>query len=333
MAVNGDDLNRLIELTYAGVEDGAQWSALLTQLARALHAERVEVESEPDPGRAPMSGVRSATGFRFEDDASDPRMLRCALVSCGEATTLTVRWTAAGPAGSARAVRLCRALLPHLARARHLHRRVSAVEAGREAAEAVLEFLPLGIVLLGPDGRVVGLNCRAADLLDRRDGLTIAGGRLSAHPAAVDAELRRLCGMAGSGGVLSIRRRSCVQPLSLTVVPLGAAPGADRRCERPAAVAFLGDPDVKLRPLSGVLATLYGLTPREASIVARLVDGETVADISRSLDVTLNTVRTHLKRAYSKTGTSGQSSLLRLVLLGVSLAQCHPIAGRRSRAA
>jgi len=45
-----------------------------------------------------------------------------------------------------------------------------------------------------------------------------------------------------------------------------------------------------------------GLTPREAEVLARMADGDDVADIARHLDVQPTTVRKHLERIYRKLG-------------------------------
>lgn len=58
----------------------------------------------------------------------------------------------------------------------------------------------------------------------------------------------------------------------------------------------------------------HGLTRAEARVAARLAEGMAVPDIARDLRVTVETVRTHLKRAYGKTGARRQAELVRIVL-------------------
>lgn len=62
-----------------------------------------------------------------------------------------------------------------------------------------------------------------------------------------------------------------------------------------------------------VLRTLFDLTPMEARIATLVGKGEGPAAISQSLDISINTVRTHLKHAYAKTRTSDQLGLGGLV--------------------
>lgn len=58
----------------------------------------------------------------------------------------------------------------------------------------------------------------------------------------------------------------------------------------------------------------YGLTHAEARVAARLGRGLAVKEIAAELHVGVETVRTHLKRVYAKTGTRRQAELVRLVL-------------------
>lgn len=51
-----------------------------------------------------------------------------------------------------------------------------------------------------------------------------------------------------------------------------------------------------------------------------LVQGLSVSEISESLEVTSNTVRTHLKRIFDKTDIASQSQLVRLILTGPAVA-------------
>jgi DNA-binding CsgD family transcriptional regulator len=75
-------------------------------------------------------------------------------------------------------------------------------------------------------------------------------------------------------------------------------------------------PEVEVgRQKSGhFLRDLYGLTQREADIAADLLQGHRVSDIARLRELSVNTVRTHLKRLLEKTGTTRQADLLRVLV-------------------
>jgi len=64
------------------------------------------------------------------------------------------------------------------------------------------------------------------------------------------------------------------------------------------------------------LKSVYGLTKSEAGLLLRMVQGETLAEISEARSVTLHTVRAQLKAVFAKTDTNRQASLIKKVLTG-----------------
>ena len=64
------------------------------------------------------------------------------------------------------------------------------------------------------------------------------------------------------------------------------------------------------------LRSVYGLTQSEAGLLLRMVQGETLAEISEARSVTLHTVRAQLKSVFAKTDTNRQASLIKKVLTG-----------------
>ena len=59
---------------------------------------------------------------------------------------------------------------------------------------------------------------------------------------------------------------------------------------------------------------LYGLTPRESRLADLLLEGLDVRGIAERLDITIETVRFHMKRVLAKTGTRRQTELSQLML-------------------
>ncbi len=58
----------------------------------------------------------------------------------------------------------------------------------------------------------------------------------------------------------------------------------------------------------------YDLTPRQQQISLLLLQGLTNEDISLSLGISLNTVKTHLRNVYARTGTKNRKDLMSLML-------------------
>jgi DNA-binding CsgD family transcriptional regulator len=57
----------------------------------------------------------------------------------------------------------------------------------------------------------------------------------------------------------------------------------------------------------------YNLSGRQVDVTEVLLRGKSDKEIAASLDIAPNTVQTHLKKVYRKTGTSGRFALMALV--------------------
>lgn len=60
---------------------------------------------------------------------------------------------------------------------------------------------------------------------------------------------------------------------------------------------------------------LYGLTPAEARLALGLLQRDTPADYAERHQLSLATVKTHLRNLFAKTGTRRQADLMRLLSL------------------
>jgi len=123
-------------------------------------------------------------------------------------------------------------------------------------------------------------------------------------------------GAAGAGGAIAISRGGGRLPLALQVVPFRPATigfGAPV----PAALVFLRDPEMPSQATE-ILQDLFGLTPAQAAVAAKLADGRTQAEVAAILRISVHTVRDHLKAIFAKTGTSHQSQLVALLLRSVA---------------
>lgn len=216
-------------------------------------------------------------------------------------------------------VDLLTALLPHLAQALAIQAKTVELESRARWGEESLERLPVGVVVASAEGRVLFANGAARAVLDRRDGLRMENGVLRASTPTLNASLRSLivdAAKTGSGrgtsagGALAIGRTSSTRPLDVVVSPLRSAAPLGRG----GAVVFVNDPDARPPALSAALRRLYGLTDTEARVAERLCRGESLEEIGDDTHTTLNTVRTHVKRALMKTGTARQAQLVALAL-------------------
>lgn len=226
--------------------------------------------------------------------------------------------------------RLFTLLGPHLLQALRLRRRLGAMESTLQGLSDALDRMPQGAILLDGRDRPLLVNRRAGELLARDDGLALGAEGLTAARSDGTAALRRLLHRRGSepgdrldqaGGTLRLARPSHRPPLSLLVVhPQLDRPSADPAVADPGdlKLVFVSDPDGAPRTAQSVLRDLFGLTTAEARVTGLLLRGRSVTEAADELGVSRNTLRTHLKRIFAKTGTHRQAELVRLCLRSVA---------------
>lgn len=219
-------------------------------------------------------------------------------------------------------------LIPHMQRAFRLHFQFSELRARSEGIEKALNMLTTGVIFLGAKGEVLLMNSAAEQILNSRDGLLLAHGKLG---AAVYGESTRIQAMIGAavktgsgsglsaGGTLLISRRKG-RPISVTVAPLHEFSASFSH--QPVAVLFISDPDRNPELPVDLLQRCYGLTPAEARLALVLLEGHSLKAAADSCGVTHNTAKSQLKSVFLKTEVQRQGELIRLLLntAGVSYA-------------
>jgi DNA-binding CsgD family transcriptional regulator/PAS domain-containing protein len=217
----------------------------------------------------------------------------------------------------ARQIRAFERLWPHLTRALQLGHAVGMARLREAAADVVLNTLNRAILLVDSAGHVLLASATAEAILAARDGLTAESRRLAARHPEDEAALRRLianaAGPGGAGGPLAVRRPSGRRAYVVLVSPF-PADTTSLAGGGPVVAMFVSDPEQCPELPEATLIRLYGLTPAEASLAARLVKGETVKQAAGALGVATSTARIHLQRVMNKTGAHRQSELIRLLL-------------------
>ena len=211
-------------------------------------------------------------------------------------------------------------LLPHIRQTVRVRQALHNAGAHGASLVQLLGSSPIGVIHLDRRGRLLEMNDRAHTLVRQGDSLFDRGGHLHARLAADETRLQRLVASAlpadnlpGVSGSMTVRR-SCRAPrLTLHVLPATGYPlGYDRW--RVAAVALIIEPGSRSHVDSGMVAATLGLTPAEGRVAALLAAWHAVRRIALMTGTNESSVRSHMKRIYSKRGISRQTDLVRLVL-------------------
>ncbi len=192
------------------------------------------------------------------------------------------------------------------------------------ALDDALNRLPLGVIVADAFSRPIRMNRSAQAILDMDDGLSLGREGLHGMCDGQPVRLRDVIWRTGrvmknkkneASGAIALERPSGYRPLSVVVTPLRTESRYFDK-DRPAALIFISDPESHPRIDEARLSQLYGLTRAEARLAALLSRDHSLADAADELPVSQHTVRTHVKRIFSKTTTERQSGLIRLLLSG-----------------
>jgi DNA-binding CsgD family transcriptional regulator/PAS domain-containing protein len=212
-------------------------------------------------------------------------------------------------------------LVPHIARAYDIGRRMHAAQAEQDSRSALLDRLTMGVILFDRNSRAIHLNRRAGELVSAADGIDLRNGEVATESPETTATLKNMLQQCiqtalgtgtGSGGGLTLVRKPPASPLTALVTPLraSAGPQPDQVC----AALFLSEPSGPHSIAPDLLREWFGLTEAEALIVRELADGASPQDIAGTLNLSWHTVRTQQRAIYQKLGVSSQSQLVKTVL-------------------
>ena len=183
-----------------------------------------------------------------------------------------------------------------------------------------MNALTSGVYVADRDGRIVFMNRAAKRQVSSGDVIRIANGRLApiertanlALARAIDEAIRDEADLTISAaialpGINNAGLIAAILPLARSE-EIGVAGMA---------AIFVQDPTV-MPPLAGeAFARLYSLTTSELRVLLAMAPGLSVKEAAEALGISESTAKTHLKHIHSKTGTSKQTELIRLLMSAV----------------
>lgn len=303
----------VLDAIYFACHQKGGWQECLDRITHLYAAESAQLLMLSKDNGEPLAAYQSRASARPEK-ASDADPCQCkACHDMDEAhLELVVQRPAGDPPLSGDERRRLEALMPHIARAmrqeavaRVLHDRQAAVYQQKQGA----------LLLLDGQRNVVFLSSEAKDLLSRTSAMKLEEGRLRLvrrqQQGALDALIQE-CFEIQSSGMINLNGSD---PLASRLLVSTVQPRDDKLFPSHGLVAvFVVTERCEENAKEDVIGQWLGLTGAEARVAGLIAQGRRPAEIAEEIELSVHTVRHHIKSIYRKTGVHSQSQLTALVL-------------------
>ncbi len=214
-----------------------------------------------------------------------------------------------------------RALLDHIGLSLESEWRWQEADGLSRALLALVEHDAKAVILVTATAETTYRNPAADRLLASGGGLRLEGGRLVASSLGDQRLLRETIARVAqqdftdtgaSPYVLTLACASPKLPVVATVRAAGQVFMRQAGVRRSLVLVTVRGGDALHDPASCAFALQYELTSAQAKVSALVFAGQPLSTIARSLNVSENTVRSHLKQIFHKTDTHGQMDLVHL---------------------
>jgi DNA-binding CsgD family transcriptional regulator len=208
-------------------------------------------------------------------------------------------------------------LAPHLRRAVAISDVLNMQTIKMGTFEGAFDLLKAGALFVDHDCKIVYANRAARAMLEKGSPIqsvhdelkTLLSQTTAALKKAVAVTMEPATGRLGIGVPVP---QSDGDPAYIHVLPLMTGDTRSRLVPRASAALFVTVKDGGTAPPAEAIAAVFDLSPAEIRVLQGLLAGRAPADIADDLGLATPTVRTHLKNIYAKTGTAGQSDIMRL---------------------
>lgn len=219
---------------------------------------------------------------------------------------------------------LLRALLPSLSNCLRVQRTLRGFETKLAMLETALDALAFGVFLLDAQGRIQHANARAEQHLREDDRLAVRQSRLSINDGALNGTLQTLLGSAAAPSLRLAERRAGAMtipashrgPVHLLVAPFHRDSATASTLAT--AIVFIVTRDATDISAGEFLGQIHGLTAKERACAVHFAHGASLDEIGTALEISRNTVRTHLRSLFAKTGARRQSELAAILMRDLS---------------
>ncbi len=220
--------------------------------------------------------------------------------------------------------RMMQQLRPHVALALQLFSRIQRDETEIEVLTGTLDRLTIATFILDGRGKILRVNRAATRMVERQETFLETNGELRIDgrgDAWRFAALVREAIASRLVGTEFVRAFRCADAVNEGRGVLIRAIPRDRNAPfdaSPAVIVYATDPNPG-GSFEQLIASLFDLSPSEATLAALLTQGLTLAEAAAETGLTESTVRSYSKRIFSKMGVSRQAELVRLILRSVAI--------------
>jgi len=212
-------------------------------------------------------------------------------------------------------------IAPHIRRAVLIGKVIDLNKVEAAALADSLDTLTSAMFLVDASGRIMHANKSGLLMVAEGGVLRAVGGRLGALDSAANQVLLDSFAAAEDGDA-AVGRKGIAVPLKghgperyvANVLPLTS--GARRKAGisySAVATVFAHKAALDLPSPPEVIAKEFKLTPTELRILFAIVEIGGVPEVAEMLGVSTETVRTHMRRLFGKTGATRQADLVKLV--------------------
>jgi DNA-binding CsgD family transcriptional regulator len=208
-------------------------------------------------------------------------------------------------------------VVPHAHRALMINKAIEVKQSETANFVDTMDGLSAGMFLVDVQGRIVHTNTAGQAMLSADDFLRSVCGQIAARDAKVNQGLRDI--FTASGGLTAAN--GAAFPLTAHdgtryvahVLPLKSVVRNERGPKLKAVAAlFVRKASLDSQSCGEVLARTFELTPTELRVLLSIVEVGGVPETAEALGIAETTVKTHLHRVFSKTGTNRQADLVKL---------------------
>ena len=201
----------------------------------------------------------------------------------------------------------------HFQRALNFNQRLQHLEQNTQIASSIINRLPIGIIATEYDATIKTINTYAEELLQQKKALFIKDNKITCASKRQTQQLQQMIHDCiyheknNAGNNLQIQDTN--NTYSLWVQPTTTAN------KQPFATIYIASSQIKPEYSVCSLQSAFGLTHAEAKLVKKITNGSNnLNEAAASLNISVHTARTQIKKVFEKTSTNNQLELVKKVL-------------------